>query len=102
MNLQERLEGVAQQYKRQRYQVTLNPRVADLPDFAKDFKVEMLATRPDGSVLICQGDQQGFRDRPGSSRLCGGHRETTWLELRPFRALAAATDESTPRRNGRI
>jgi hypothetical protein len=52
MNTQQRLEGVAQQYRRQGYQVTLNPGPADLPDFAKDFTVEILATRPDGNVLV--------------------------------------------------
>jgi REase_AHJR-like len=52
MNTQQRLESVADRYRQQGYQVTLNPSAADLPSFAKDFKVELLATRPDGNVLV--------------------------------------------------
>jgi hypothetical protein len=72
MNMQQRLEGVAQQYKRQGYQVTLNPVAVDLPDFAKDFKVEMLATRPDGNVLIsAKESSRDFENDPALSGYAG-------------------------------
>src|SRR5436305_13010824 len=68
MNTQQRLEGVAQQYRRQGYKVTLNPGPADLPDFAKDFKVEILATRPDGSVLVsAKESNRDFESDPALS-----------------------------------
>jgi hypothetical protein len=46
-----RLEQIAQRYRDQGYQVTLNPGPDSLPPFARDFKVEILAGRPDGNVL---------------------------------------------------
>jgi hypothetical protein len=51
MDTQQRLEHVAERYREQGYQVILNPSADDLPSFAKDFKVEILASRPDGKVL---------------------------------------------------
>jgi hypothetical protein len=35
-----------------RYRVVMRPGPDDLPPFAKDFEVEILATRPDGGVLV--------------------------------------------------
>ncbi len=51
MNMQERLDRVADRYRAQGYQVVVRPSPDALPPFAKDFKVEILATRPDGNVL---------------------------------------------------
>jgi hypothetical protein len=51
MNFQQRLDQIAQHYGEQGYQVTLNPGPEMLPLFAKDFRVEILATRPDANVL---------------------------------------------------
>jgi HEPN domain-containing protein len=51
MDTQQRLEHVAERYRDQGYRVILNPAPDDLPSFAKDFKVEILASRPDGNVL---------------------------------------------------
>jgi HEPN domain-containing protein len=51
MDTQQRLEHVAERYRDQGYRVILNPTPNDLPSFAKDFKVEILASRPDGNVL---------------------------------------------------
>ncbi len=69
MNTQHRLEGVAQRYRRDGYQVILNPGPADLPDFAKDFKVEILATRPDGNVLVSA--KESSRDFESDAALPG-------------------------------
>src|SRR4051794_20606160 len=52
MNIQQHLDHVADRYRQQGYQVVLNPGPDDLPPFAKDFKVEILAKRPDGNVLV--------------------------------------------------
>lgn len=51
MDNQQRLEQIARHYRDQGYQVTLHPGPKDLPPFAKDFQVEILASRPDGNVL---------------------------------------------------
>ena len=51
MNFEERLNSVADGYKAQGYGVVVRPGPNDLPDFAKDFVVEVLANRPDGNVL---------------------------------------------------
>jgi hypothetical protein len=68
MNTQQRLEGVAQRYRQQGYQVTLNPGPADLPEFAKNFKVELLATRPDARVLVsAKGSAREFESDPALS-----------------------------------
>ncbi len=52
MNTQHPLDRLAERYRQQGYQVTVNPRPDDLPTFAKGFKVEILAKRPDGNVLV--------------------------------------------------
>ncbi len=51
MNTQQRLNHIVDRYRKQGYQVILNPQPDDLPPFAKDFKVEIFASRPDGNVL---------------------------------------------------
>jgi hypothetical protein len=51
MTFEQQLDRVAEGYRVQGYQVVINPVSDVLPPFAKDFKVEVLATRPDGSVL---------------------------------------------------
>ena len=72
MNTQQRLEAVAQRYRRQGYQVTLNPGAVDLPDFAKEFKVEILATGPVRNVLISA--KESTRDFRATTRLSPGMR----------------------------
>lgn len=52
MDTKQRLEQVAERYREQGYKVVQNPTPDDLPLFAKDFKLEILATRPDGNVLV--------------------------------------------------
>ena len=51
MNLDQRLNEVAEHYKAQGYQVVVRPERDALPPFAKDFKVEILAMRADGNLL---------------------------------------------------
>jgi hypothetical protein len=51
MNIEQRLTNLADRYRTLGYQVVVRPRPEDLPPFAKDFKVEILATRDDGSVV---------------------------------------------------
>ena len=52
MNSEQRLNHVADRYRAQGYRVVVRPGPDDLPPFAKDFKVEILATRADGNVLV--------------------------------------------------
>jgi hypothetical protein len=52
MKPEQRLNHVAERYRVQGYKVVVRPGPADLPDFAKDFKVEIVARRDDGSALV--------------------------------------------------
>ena len=51
MDIEQQLKKVADRYREQGYQVVLRPGPEDLPPFAKDFKVEIVATRADGGVV---------------------------------------------------
>ena len=49
--------------------MVVNPGPEDLPSFAKDFKVEILASRPDGNVLAsATGSTSEFERDPNLSR----------------------------------
>jgi len=52
MNIEQRLNHVADRYRAQGYKVVVRPGPDDLPNFAKDFKVEFIAKRDDGCVLV--------------------------------------------------
>jgi hypothetical protein len=52
MNVEQRLSQVADRYRSLGFKVVVRPRPEDLPPFAKDFQVEILATRSDDNVLI--------------------------------------------------
>jgi len=51
MNNEQRLNQVAERYRNLGFNVVVHPQPDQLPPFAKDFKVEILATKPDGSAL---------------------------------------------------
>jgi REase_AHJR-like len=51
MNIEPRLNILADRYQTRGFKVVLRPRPDDLPPFAKDFKVEILATGPETNVL---------------------------------------------------
>src|SRR5947209_20068975 len=52
MNTEQRVNQVADRYRGQGYNVIVHPGQEALPPFAKDFKVDILATRSDGGVLV--------------------------------------------------
>lgn len=52
MNVNQRLDAVAESYRNQGYQVVVNPGPDVLPPFASDFQLELLATREEGGVLV--------------------------------------------------
>src|SRR5262245_61359171 len=52
MNNDQRLNAIAESYQSRGYKVVLRPGPDDLPAFAKDFKVEILATGADDNVLV--------------------------------------------------
>jgi uncharacterized protein YutE (UPF0331/DUF86 family) len=52
MDFEQELKRVAGQYEGQGYTVTVRPKPEQLPPWAKDFKVELLAKRTDASALI--------------------------------------------------
>jgi hypothetical protein len=51
MNLEQKLDTVADGYRARGFQVVVRLGPDDLPPFAQDFKVEILATGPDGNAL---------------------------------------------------
>lgn len=52
MDIEQNLTAIADRYRSQGYQVVARPGPQDLPDFAKTFKMEIVARRPDGSALV--------------------------------------------------
>lgn len=52
MDIEQRLIYLADRYRSQGYQTIVHPQPKDLPDFAKTFKVEIVARRDDGSALV--------------------------------------------------
>jgi hypothetical protein len=52
MDFEQRLTNLADRYRSQGYQVVVRPEQKDLPDFAKNFKIEIVARRADGSALV--------------------------------------------------
>jgi hypothetical protein len=52
MNFEEELDRIAALYRRQGYEVVIRPGPTQLPAFAHDFKVELLAHRADQGVLV--------------------------------------------------
>ena len=59
MNIEKRLKFVADRYRSLGFNVVLFPKPDDLPPFAKDFKVEILATSADVSARLAPA----FADR---------------------------------------
>jgi hypothetical protein len=43
---------VADRYRSLSFKVVIRPAPDDLPPFAKDFKIDMVATKDDGSALV--------------------------------------------------
>src|SRR5437667_4705523 len=68
MDIDQRLNHIADTYRAQGYKVVVRPGPGDLPDFAKDFKVEIVARRDDGGVLASakktQSDLETDRNIP--------------------------------------
>jgi hypothetical protein len=58
MNSEERLNYLGERYRSRGFNVVIHPKPEDLPAFAKDFKVEMVATKDDGSVLVAAKDSR--------------------------------------------
>jgi uncharacterized protein YutE (UPF0331/DUF86 family) len=52
MDFEQQLQSVAAEYRNQGYAVTVRPGPAQLPDFAKDFKVELVGHRAGSGVLV--------------------------------------------------
>jgi REase_AHJR-like len=58
MNIDQRLHHAADRYQASGYHVVLRPGPDDLPNFAKSFKVEIVAKRDDGCVLASAKNSQ--------------------------------------------
>jgi len=52
MNNGQRLNQVADRYRSLGFKVVIHPQPDQLPPFAKDFQVELVATKEDGSALV--------------------------------------------------
>ena len=69
MDIENELKQIAKIYIDQGYQVTIQPGPQDLPAFAKDFKVEILAKRgADALVAVRKNCEAAARDAHGSVR----------------------------------
>jgi hypothetical protein len=69
VDIEQPLNQIAERYRAQGYRVITRPGPDDLPPFAKDFKVEVLATRSDGGVLAsAKGSPSEFQSDPNLSR----------------------------------
>ncbi len=65
MNIEQRLNYLADRYRSLGFKVVPRPGPEDLPPFAKDFKVEMVATKEDGSALVsAKGSRSEFEADP--------------------------------------
>ena len=75
MNTQQSLNRVADNYRTQGYVVVLHPGPDDLPNFATDFRVEIVARRADGGVLASakrdQADLELDRNIPRYAEITG-------------------------------
>ncbi|MBI3468271.1 MAG: hypothetical protein HY000_35150 [Planctomycetes bacterium] len=75
MDIQQRLKQVADGYRAQGYNVVVRPGRDDLPDFAKDFRVEFLARRNDGCILASakksQSDLEADQELPRYAEVVG-------------------------------
>jgi REase_AHJR-like len=80
MTIEERLNHVANRYRSLGYKVATRPGPDELPAFAKDFKVEIVATGDKGNVLAVakaspselQADQEVARYSEITSNNLGG------------------------------
>jgi REase_AHJR-like len=68
MNIEQRLDQLAESCRARGYTVVIKPSPSDLPEFAKDFHVEIIAMRADGNVLAAvkknQFDLEADRELP--------------------------------------
>src|SRR5260370_5952803 len=65
MNFEQRLNSLADIYRSRGFKVVMRPGPEDLPPFARDFKVEMVATKEDGSALVsAKGSRSEFEAEP--------------------------------------
>ena len=70
MDIEKELAGVAQQYRSEGYAVVTHPDADHLPGFAKDFGVDLLATRGDERLLVqVEEDRESLKADPSVSRL---------------------------------
>jgi len=65
MNTEARLKQVGDRYRAQGYTVVVRPGANDLPEFAKDFKVEIVAKRDDGCILASAKQSQADLEADG-------------------------------------
>lgn len=69
MNIEQQLNKVADHYRSQGFKVTVQPGPEDLPPFAKDFKVEIIAAGEECNVLVsAKGSQLELEDDPNIFR----------------------------------
>lgn len=77
MNFEQELKKLAGVYEGQGYKVIVRPKPEDLPAFAKDFKVEILAGRADEGVLVSvkknRQEMEADKDMPGYAEITSEH-----------------------------
>ncbi len=99
MDFEQELKQVAALYSSQGYQVVHRPGPQDLPDFARDFKVEIVGRRGDGGVLVSvkknRLEMAADKDMPRYAEMTSG--QPGW---RYDFALLEATEPGTSEASG--
>jgi hypothetical protein len=65
MKFEQQLSQIAERYRVQGYEVVVHPGPDQLPPFAKDFNIEILAKRGDGNVLVTAKKSQAEVEADG-------------------------------------
>jgi hypothetical protein len=75
MDFEQELKRIAEGYKGGGYEVTIHPKPNQLPPFAKDFQVDIVAKRGDGGVLMSvkrnRQEMQADKDMPRYAEVIG-------------------------------
>ena len=65
-----KINEVAAKYAQEGYKVTIQPRGSNIPEFAKEFDVDIVANKDDDNVIVAEA-------KPFPSRAVGHHGHTT-------------------------
>jgi len=73
---------IVKQYAGQGYETYFRPRPEDLPSFARDFNVDILANGGPWILVQVKRNRDELAGRCRHSPLCGYHEQATGMEVR--------------------